>query len=304
MTDDRTRATAARRLTTARALAVILLLATAACAPKRLALPSGPGTPTAEFQAPFDQASISCRGVRTLRTTIRLAGRAGGQRMRGTLIAGLAQPDALRLEGVAPFGPPAFILVAHDESATLLLPRDNRVLTGVSAADILEALAGVRLDPAALRALLAGCVVADPQPAAGRVFDKGGVIKIGYGTTGYPRQRWMAIEVGHGTTAYLRQQQGQWRIVAGVLPGLEVQYGQFEAGLPRQVQIQSRADQALAVPVNLTLTLSDLSTNVTLNASAFEVDVPRDAAPMTLAELRDSGPLGVKEKGRGPTGAQ
>ena len=303
MTDDRTRATAARRLATARALAVILLLATAACAPKRLVLPSGPGTPTAEFRAAFDQASISCCGVRTLRTTIRLAGRAGGQRMRGTLIAGLAQPDALRLEGVAPFGPPAFILVAHDESATLLLPRDNRVLTGVSAADILEALAGVRLDPAALRALLAGCVVADPQPTDGHVFKTGGPITIFNGPS-YPRQRWMAIEVGHGTTTYLRQQRGQWRIVAGVLPGLEVQYGQFEAGLPRQVQIRSRADQAPAVPVDLTLTLSDLSTNVTLNASAFEVDVPRDAAPMTLAELRDSGPLGVKEKGRGPTGAQ
>ena len=301
MTGERTPANAARRLTPARALAAVLLLAMAACAPQRLVLPSGPGIATAEFQAPFDQASTSCRDVRTIRTTIRLAGRAGGQRMRGTLIAGLAQPGALRLEGVAPFGPPAFILVAHDESATLLFPRDNRVLTGVSAADILDALApGVRLDPAALRAILSGCVIAGPEPAAGRVFDKGGPTKVGDATTG----RWLAVEIGHGTTAYLRQQQGQWRIVAGVMPDLEVRYGQFEGGLPREVQIRSRAERAPAVPVDLTLTLSDLSSNVTLNASVFEVDVPRDAAPITLAELRNSGPLGVKEKGRGPTGAQ
>lgn len=304
MTHERTRANAGRP-TAARALAAILLLATVACAPNRLVLPSGPGAPTTEFQAPFDQASTACRAVRTMRATIRLAGRAGGQRMRGTLIAGLARPNAVRLEGVAPFGPPAFILAAHDESATLLFPRDNRVLTGVSAADILDALApGVRLAPAALGAILSGCVVPDPQPAAGRVFDKGGPARIGDATKGDARQRWLAVEVGRGATAYLLQQQGQWRIVAGVLPELEVWYDQFEGGLPRGVQIRSRAAQAPAIPLDLTLALSDLSTNVTLNASVFEVDVPRDAAPLTLAELRESGPLGVKEKGRGSTDAR
>jgi hypothetical protein len=269
-------------------LAVVLVLATAACAPKRLVLPGGPGTAVTDSRVPFEQASSLCRGVRTVRTTIALSGRAGGQRLRGTLIAGLEQPDALRLEGVAPFGPPAFILVAHDESATLLLPRDNRVLTGVSAADILEALAGIRLDPAALRGILTGCVVADPRPAAGRIFQNG----------------WMAIDVGDGAIAYLRQERATWRTVAGLLPGLEVRYRRIEGGLPRQLQIQSRADQPPAVAVDVTLTLSDLSTNVTLNASAFELDVPPDAAPMTLAELRDAGPLGVKGTRRGPGAAK
>lgn len=265
-------------------LAVVLVLATAACAPKRLVLPGGPGTPVTDFRAPFDQASSPCRGVRTVRTTIALSGRAGGQRLRGTLIAGLEQPDALRLEGVAPFGPPAFILAAHAGSATLLLPRDNRVLTGVSAADILEALAGIRLDPAALRGILTGCVVVDPRPAAGRIFENG----------------WMAIDVGDGALAYLRQERATWRTVAGLLPGLGVQYRQFEGGLPRQLQIQSRADQPPAVAVDVTLALSDVATNLTMKPGTFNVDVPSDAAPMTLAELRDAGPLGVKGIGRGP----
>ena len=48
--------------------------------------------------------------------------------MRGRAIAGFDLPGSLRLEGVAPFGPPAFILAGRDEAATLLLPRENRVL--------------------------------------------------------------------------------------------------------------------------------------------------------------------------------
>ncbi len=261
------------------ALAVVLAVISAACAPTRLTLPAGPGTPAADVGAAFAEASSACRSAGTIRATIALSGRAGGQRMRGTLIAGLAPPDALRLEGVAPFGPPAFILAAHGGSATLLFPRDNRVVTGVSAADILEALAGVRLDPAALRGILTGCVVVDPRPDGGRVFTHG----------------WMAIDVGHGATAYLLRQQGTWRVVAGLLPGLEVQYQQFEGGRPQTLVIQSRRDESgSGVAVDLTLALSDVAVNATLNASAFDVDLPRDASPMTLAELREAGPLGAK----------
>jgi hypothetical protein len=274
----------------------MLAMTAVTCAPKHLVLPSGHGTPTTEFQGPFEQASTGCRAVRTIRTSIRLSGRAGSERMRGTLIAGFERPDAMRLEGVAPFGPPVFILAARDGSATLLLPRDNRVLTGVSAAEILEALAGVRLDPASLRAILSGCVAADPHPVAGRVFTTDGPITIGQGTTGYPRQAWLVIDLDPDTTAYLRQQQGQWRIVAGRLPGLEVQYDQFESGLPRQILIRSSADEPPAVPVDLSLALLDVSINVTLNPAAFTVNVPADAVSMTLAEVRDAGPLGIKGK--------
>ena len=261
----------------------LVLVAAAACGPKRLILPVGAGTPAPEARSAFDRASSTCRAIRTIRTTIALSGRAGGQRLRGTLIAGLEQPDALRLEGVAPFGPPGFILVARAGSATLLLPRDNRVLTGVSASDILDALAGIRLDPAGLRAIFAGCVVPSPEPGAGRSFESG----------------WMAIEAGGGATAYLRRDQGQWRIAAALLPALEVQYQQFENGLPRRIAIRSRAEDQPGAAVDLSLALSDVATNITLNPAAFAVVVPADAVPMTLAELRDAGPLGVKGDGSG-----
>jgi hypothetical protein len=273
-------------------------------------LPTGPGQPIDDFRAPFDQASAACRGVRTVRTSIALSGRAGNERMRGTLIAGLAAPDSLRLEGVAPFGPPAFILAARSGSATLLLPRDNRVLTGVTAADILEALAGLRLDPAALRAILAGCVAPDPQPFDGHAFYTNGPVRAGSGSTSYPRKALLDIglDIGRDSPlkkvahAYLRQIDGQWRIVAGLLPGLQVEYAQFENGLPKSVRVTSRAEAAVDakpyVNVSLLLALSDVATNVTLNPAAFTVDVSPDTVPMTLSELRDAGPLGVKGTGK------
>ncbi len=258
---------------------VVLVLVTAvACGPKRLNLPSGPGAPVADFRPAYEQASSACGGIRTLRTTAALSGRAGSERMRGTLIGGFEQPDAMRLEGVAPFGPPAFILVARGQAATLLLPRDNRALTGVSAADILEALAGVRLGPAQLRAILTGCVSATVDANAGRSYENG----------------WMAVDLGEGATAYLRSEQGQWRIVAGLLPALEVQYDDFQNGLPHAVRIESRGDAPGGAAVSLKLTLSDVATNVPLKAAAFTVNVPSDAVPITIAELRDAGPLGVK----------
>ena len=39
-----------------------------------------------------------------------LAGRAGSQRLRGRVVAGFERPASMRLEGVAPFGPPAFTI--------------------------------------------------------------------------------------------------------------------------------------------------------------------------------------------------
>jgi len=42
-----------------------------------------------------------------------MSGRAGRQKVRGRVVAGFARPASMRLEGVAPFGPPAFILVAR-----------------------------------------------------------------------------------------------------------------------------------------------------------------------------------------------
>ena len=126
-------------------------------APKPVALPTASGTPLADITPVLGEALGHCDAVRTLTAEIGLSGRAGRQRLRVRLIAGLAAPDGIRLEAVAPMGPPVFILASAGDQTTLLLPRDDRVLTGQPPAAILEALAGVRVAPADLRRLLAGC---------------------------------------------------------------------------------------------------------------------------------------------------
>src|SRR5262245_19766228 len=119
-----------------------LSLAFTNCAARRITFPTDPGTPLPGAAAVEQQIFAGCRGVRTITTELGLSGRAGSQRLRGRVIAGFERPASMRLEGVAPFGPPAFILVTRGDAATLLLPRDNGVLRGARAEEILGALTG------------------------------------------------------------------------------------------------------------------------------------------------------------------
>src|SRR5213076_1873276 len=103
------------------------------------------------------QATRACRAVDTITLAMSVHGSAGGHRLRGRLTAGLAKPASTRLEAAAPFGPPLFIFVASGNDASLLLPRDRRVLEHGTPADVLEAVSGVPLGAAGLRSLVTGC---------------------------------------------------------------------------------------------------------------------------------------------------
>ena len=127
-----------------------------ACAARRVSLPGDPGSPLPGFAEAYQAATASCGGVRTLTAELGLAGSAGGRRVRGRAIVGFAQPDSMRLEGVAPFGPPAFILAARDGRGSLLLPRDDRAVRDARPDEILDALVGVALTPGELQAAVTG----------------------------------------------------------------------------------------------------------------------------------------------------
>src|SRR4051812_41876835 len=148
-------------------------IALSGCAAKRIALPADSGAPLPDFAAVHAELSRTCSGIRTLTAELSLSGRAGDQKLRGRVVAGFERPASMRLEGVAPFGPPAFILVARGADATLLLPRDQRVVRGTSPEEILGALTGVSLAPADLQAMLTGCVVPMPRATAGRLHGNG-----------------------------------------------------------------------------------------------------------------------------------
>jgi hypothetical protein len=227
-------------------------------------------------------------GVRTLTAELALSGRAGPQKLRGRVVAGFARPSSMRLEGVAPFGPPAFILASRGDTAVLLLPRDSRVLRGARAEEILGALTGVTLGPADLLAILTGCVVPATEATGGRLHANG----------------WASIDLMGGATLYLQRAERtspkpgeggagppRWQLRAARRSGWQIEYPIWSGPFPQSVRLQSE-DPALMV--DLTTALSQVETNVDLDERAFIITVPNDAEPITLDELRANGPLGER----------
>ncbi|MGE0040120.1 MAG: hypothetical protein AB7H88_02105 [Vicinamibacterales bacterium] len=261
------------RLRPAIAVALALSVGCAARLPPR---PSGTSTPDPSALAAFAAATGHCAGLRTLTAELRLAGRAGDQRVRGRLIAGLEAPRSVRLEAVAPFGPPVFILAARDGRGVLLLPRDQRVLDPADVGEVLERLTGLALGAADLRLLLTGCVADDPAPADGRAWPGG----------------WRSVVVGGDRTVYLRQEAGAWRVAAADVGDWHVDYDDLLNGYPRQVRLR-------APGVDLGAAVSQLQVNVPIVPEAFEVAVPDGTRPMTLDELKSVAPL--RDGGTGAT---
>ncbi len=222
----------------------------------------------------YSEATRECGGTRTITAAIDLSGRAGRTKLRGRIDAGFAAPADLRLEGVAPFGKPVFVLVARGDQATLVLPRDNRVLRTARPAAIVEALAGVALGPNEMRWAVAGCGLGPVTPTDGRAFPKG----------------WAALVEAESTT-YVRQIDGRWRIAAVSRGPLTVSYEDYSGGRPATVRIRATpADGGAAA--DLTLRLSQVAINTTLGPEVFDVAEPPGAEPLTLDELRRAGPLG------------
>ena len=211
--------------------------------------------------------------MKTLTAELGLSGRAGGRRIRGRAIVGVERPASLRLEGVAPFGPPAFILAARAGAGTLLLPRDGRVLRDTPPQEILGALTGISLNPADLQAVLTGCLIADGEPAGGRLHQNG----------------WMSVDLPGEATLYLERRGAQWQARAGRRPGWQIEYAPSQGDFPQSVRIRSVNP---AVDVDLTASVGQLETNIAIDPAAFAVAIPPDALPISLAELRDAGPLG------------
>jgi hypothetical protein len=254
--------------------AVILLSLAAslpACAPKRIELPTGTGSPYAGAVRAYEEAVKECRGVRTMQATLGLSGRAGTTTLRGTVDAGFEAPDRIRLEGRHPLGRPVFILAAGGGRSTLYMPRDDRVLRDVVPESIVEALVGVSLAPGELRSLVSGCGFGVAEAAGGREYSGG----------------YVAVDTG-GPTTYLRREQNVWRVAAATRPPLTVLYSGFVNGRPATLRVVSSGTPR----ADLTVRLSDVNINVPMDGAVFAVDVPAAAQPLTLDELRRAGPLG------------
>lgn len=262
-----------------RAPAVAAALLCAACgAPPLMKLPAGPGAAAADAADALAMATASCRAVRTLTAEVAVSGSAGGHRVRARLLAGVAAPASARLEAAAPFGPPAFILVATGDDATLVLPRENRVLEHGRPDTVLEAVAGVPLGAADLYVTLTGCAPALPR-VQGRQIGEWRVITAASGPV--DAAEWYVQRDPRAMA---------WRLVAAVhgsAGGWRAEYGDFQDGLPRSVRLVSDDGKRF----DLRLGLSQVETNVTLDAEAFKVQIPRTSEPITIQELRRASPF-------------
>ena len=205
------------------------------------------------------------RGARTVR--------AGGvYEVARTAASGLRPARAVRLEAVAPFGAPYFILAGTGDNTTLWLPRDARVLRDTSAADIIEALAGFSATPDDLAAWLEDV----PRPrSTGQRGSRSAAAGRGSAAQSAPRGSARPIAGGSSQTEH---------------DGLSVEFADHAGAQPGRIRIR-RAAAADRAALDVGVSIGQVETNVTLGDRAFTVDVPADATPITLDELRRSGPL-------------
>ena len=277
------------RLAFALALTSLTALTSVACGASLVKLPSGPGLTAQDGAGALQQATGPCLTIRTLTAEVAVSGSAGGHRVRARLTAGVSAPASARLEAVAPFGQPFFIFVATGTDATLLLPRDNRVLEHGRPEEVLDALTGVPLGAADLHDTLTGCA---SVPAAGPLQTRA------FGDL------WRVVAAGHDGELYLHRDgpNAPWRLVAVVSRSdsgrpWRADYSAFEDHVPRAIRLTS-AGSLSSGAFDLQFSLSQVETNVPLAADAFSVKIPAAAGPITLEELRRSGPLASKTDAR------
>jgi hypothetical protein len=258
-------------------LAALVAGVVAGCAGHTVSLPTGEGEPFPEYAEAWHEATGSCRAVRSLAAELSISGRVGTERLRGRVLAGLSAPDRIRLEAVAPFGAPVFILVASGPAGTLLLPRDNRVLRDQAPSAILSALVGLDLGPDDLLAIFSGCVAPGAEAVGGRLYPSG----------------WARIDLSGGSIAYLRREGPTgWRVRAGSRRALAFDYQDGQGAVPDAVHL--RAEGAAGPDADLRVGLSQVALNQRFGAEVFAVRIPADAAPISLKELREAGPLGER----------
>jgi hypothetical protein len=258
-------------------LALVAAVVSASCAASLTKLPVGPGVPADDAAGALAQALAACQRVNTLSAELTVSGHVGRQRLRGRLVAGLIAPATAYLEAPAPFGSPVFILSANGDDATLLLPRDQRVLEHGRSTDVFEAIAGVPLSPPELRATLTGCAVGGGSARAERAGDDWRIIH----------------DDSAASDLYLRRERSDapWQLVAVIRRGStrtwRVDYRDFVRDLPRGIRLTSSDAPALDVRLGL----SQIEVNGPLDPATLRVRIPAGTAPITIDELRKSGPL-------------
>jgi hypothetical protein len=261
----------------AAALFAVAALFGASCAAPRMKLPAlGAGAPLADPSAELADATRACRQVSTMTAEVAVKGSIAHQRIRVRLLVGLQAPASAYMEGVA-FGTSLFALTMGANDATVVLPRDNRVLPHGEPAAVLEALTGVPLSTPELRSTLTGCTSASSRAA--RMIDEKWIAIPGAASAGAAAEDvyltrngkdapWQVAAIVHHDPAH-----GEWH----------AEYVNEMSGIPRTIRLFAADDR-----FDLTLDLMQVEINVTLRPDTFTPRIPPSAAPISIDELRDA----------------
>ena len=251
-----------------RLLAVCGVIASAGCLGTRFVPPVGPALAAPEAADAWAEATATCRGARTYSAMLHLG--SVGANLQTSVTS-----DGQVFLGAIVAGRPRFTLAGTADQATLVLHDDNRVVRAGAGA-IVEALIGTAIGPDVWLAFVTGCVTPshDIQEAA----------RVG---------KFIRIVTREGR-AYLQRSAGVWRVRGGEVNGLIVDYDWRDSRFP--IVLAARSADGQPVETSLRLEAAQFEVNRTIDPVAFAP--PRaalTARPMTLAELREAGPLNRKQ---------
>jgi hypothetical protein len=248
------------------ALALALM---SGCAGGRFGRPAGVAVPFPEAADIWTELSRACRAVTLARAELRVSGRVDGQGFPA-LTTGLVV-DADRLSILAMAGARSVFRLAGDRASVVLLNYLDRRMTRGPAADVVDALVGVRLTPDRLLALLTGCVSSDPVATLAERI----------GTTARIRTADSII--------YLAERNGQWRLAAAEFGDVMADYRRVDPAGPREIELRRGSD------VTLRIRVIEFERNPQLSPAVFQLAVPDAFVEVPLDALRQGGPLGPRE---------
>lgn len=185
--------------------------------------------------------------------------------------------EALRLEGIGPFGQPLFLFITDGEWLALHMFRDNRLVVGPASARNLERLLGIAVAPQSLLRLLLGDVPLNPLPANGNLaYRKDEQLYLWESTQSDSTYRvWFDPQALHPVRFELEDAAGSVVI--------RVTYGDFQRHgdvlLPARIDVVEPATQRQAV-----WRYTDVQLNTEVSTDLFRVQPPPQTEIRVLRE--------------------
>lgn len=247
-----------------------VVLVASGCAARVFTPPTGPSAPFADAPAVWTHVTAACRDAQRYVAELRVQGWVGSrqQGISRTLHGAVTRGDDVYLE-LQIVGVTVFQMAGQHGQATILLPRDERVLRAPTR-DIVSALTGLHWGGRELLDVLSGCVAAPIGDVTGE--------RIGAS---------VRVMLSPSTHAWLRERGGRWELEAAQIADWVVEYRLYDGRWPREVRVTSTG----ATPLDLRFTLSQVQVNIDLPSTTFTLHVPERFVPMTIEELRSLGPL-------------